>query len=89
MIIPSLDESGPPWAGQEIFFASDGTTPSNTGISVTGGHLATDSGTRVVLDNTDSAATIKQLRQAEILQSFWEKVNRVGDHISDFMNAIW
>jgi len=68
---------------------ADGTDPTD-------GDLVTDNGGEsrvgvqpVGLDIQETAATIKQLRIAETLQSYYERIIKVGQRYRDFIEGLW
>lgn len=67
-----------------------------TGLPVGAGDLVTDASgivnsgvTQVYYDPMDAAATIKQLREAEVLQSFHERVMKIGDRYDDYIQGLY
>lgn len=47
------------------------------------------SGDDMYLDIDETAATIKQLRIAEVLQSYYERIMKVGQRYRDFIKGLW
>jgi len=71
---------------------------SNGGTAgVLGDHLETDNNARTVIDGKGEqfldiqtrAASIKQLRIAETLQSYYERIIKVGQRYRDFIEGLW
>lgn len=67
-----------------------------TGLPVGAGDLVTDASgivlsgaTQVYYDPLDAAATIRQLREAEVLQSFHERVMKIGDRYDDYILGLY
>jgi len=71
---------------------SDGADP-DTGKRIqtgaTPGTTETEDNVPIYLDPTNNAPDIRQLRIAETLQAFWERVNRIGQRFSDFMKGMY
>jgi len=73
-----------------VWVAKDGSFPAGLNNITTAGTGQTQvAGEDVYLDVDTNSATIAQLRLAEIKQAFWERVNRIGQKISDFMKGMY
>lgn len=64
--------------------ASFGQTDDGKTHAVVGGGTE-----RLGLDIDETAATIKQLRLAETLQSYYERIMKVGQRYRDFIKGLW
>lgn len=64
-------------------------TPPVAGVLVTDASGNTTRGTDVYLDIQATSATIKQLREAEVLQTFYERIMKIGDRYNDFIEGLW
>lgn len=87
--IPTLDESLP--ITQTIRNSSTGAPVTVTGtlqIESGTGKLERDDNLNVYVDQ-DNPATIKQLRLAEVLQSYYERIMKVGTRYRDFIQGLW
>lgn len=83
--IPLVGTIGNPYQ----WLKADGTDPTD-------GDLVTDNGGEsrvgaqpVGLDIQETAATIKQLRIAETLQGYYERIMKVGQRYRDFIEGLW
>lgn len=71
---------------------ADGTAPSNNAtLTTTNGGQTKDgiAGTTIYHDIQSTAGTIRQLREAEVLQSFYERIMKIGDRYNDFIEGLW
>lgn len=87
ILIPSLGID--PDTGEYItnkVYNPDGTVAANGAIEVDAGDLVDSDGTGAAIE---TQATIKQFRLAEVLQSFYERVMKVGTRYRDFIEGLW
>lgn len=66
---------------------TDGTIAANGPLAVDAGALEDSAGGASYV--SQEGATIKELRLAEVLQSFYERVMKVGERYRDFMKGLW
>lgn len=71
--------------------SSDGSPVDVTTLGSDASGFLTNSagGAQVYLDVQDTAGTIRQLREAEVLQSFYERIMKIGDRYDDFIDGLW
>lgn len=91
--IPMFTDSGAPYDPQRVMVAADGSEGWTAGI---GGEdnagetwLTSDAGVPVVLDVSSTAATLKQLREATVKQSFYEMLMKFTQRYRDFMKGFF
>lgn len=65
------------------------TTAQQIKILAGGGTSLQDDVTQIYLDTQTNAAIIKQLRIAEVRQSYFERIMKVGDRYRDFIEGLW
>lgn len=88
--------------GDGIFYDNNPTTwrKLSDGTIMTGTHLLGTVGSPgdghteanaepLGLDIQDTAGTIRQLRLAEVLQSYYERIMKVGQRYRDFIKGLW
>lgn len=86
------DATGGEFTYPSRWVKADGTTPATPGQSLTTGAdsltvIGSDTGSGLNIQET--AATIKQLRVAEILQSYYERIMKIGQRYRDFIEGMF
>lgn len=86
VLIPSLgvEEDGT-YTPQQVYDL-DGNLVGTNNLKTVLGTLSLDTNDPAVLE---TKATIKQFRLAEVLQSFYERVMKVGTRYRDFIEGLW
>lgn len=66
--------------------APGGGTPAAGNIGMTGGELQDSTGGGITFD---TSGTIRELRLAETLQHYYERIMKVGQRYRDFIKGLW
>jgi len=83
--IPLVGDIGNPYQ----WLKADGTDPTDGDLVTNNGGETRIGAQPVGLDIQETAASIKQLRIAETLQSYYERIIKVGQRYRDFIEGLW
>lgn len=68
---------------------ASGTIGGDGSLGQTSGISQIDASENVGLDIQETAGTIRELRLAEVLQSYYERIMKVGQRYRDFIEGLW
>jgi len=85
--VPLISDELP--IGQTVRDSTTGLPASGISLNTGNSGELTDGNDPMYLDIQESASIIKQLRIAEVLQSYYERIMKVGQRYRDFILGMW